>query len=52
MNQNHIACKVKTCIYNRQCECEALKVEIGCDQSQKPCCDHETLCRTFRKRED
>ena len=50
MNKNRIGCNVKTCVYNTQCECTAEKIEVGCDECVQPCCDHETLCRTFKKK--
>ena len=50
MNRNRIGCNVKTCVYNTQCECTAEKIEVGCDECVQPCCDHETLCRTFKKK--
>ena len=45
---NHvIKCNVDSCIYNVNCSCSAQTIEVACDNSA---CDHETLCKTFRKK--
>lgn len=50
MNNNKIRCNVLTCIYNDHCDCTAACIEVGCDCCAQPNNDHETLCRTFKKK--
>lgn len=48
--KNQILCNVKTCVHNAQCQCTADTVEVSCDECIQPCCDHETLCHTFKSK--
>ena len=48
---NHvIKCNVDSCIYNLNCSCSAQTIEVACDNCACAACDHETLCKTFRKK--
>ena len=47
---NVIRCNVESCLHNVNCSCSAPYVEVACDNCARAVCDHETLCKTFRKK--
>jgi len=47
---NIIRCNVDSCVHNVNCACNAPYVEVSCDNCTCAQCDHETLCKTFRKK--
>ncbi|MBE6107711.1 MAG: DUF1540 domain-containing protein [Erysipelotrichaceae bacterium] len=47
---NVIKCKVDSCVYNVNYACSAPTVEVACDNCACAACDHETLCKTFRRK--
>lgn len=53
MDKNHgIKCDVESCAFNHVGkECTADSIEVCCTCSDPNCCD-ETLCKTFKQRND